>query len=510
MSSGKKPEQIDLFAPKPAPAPAPAPAPVPVPVPVPVPAPVFDEPWFPEEEPPPIELLDAPQQAPAAKQQARVYQVAEVVRLASRTLESRWGDVVVEGEISNLKTPNHCYFTLKDAEAQLPAVMFRTAAMRLKFRLTDGLQVRARGRLAIYDAQGKFQMYVEQLEPAGLGALQLAFEQLKKKLAAEGLFDEARKRRLPFWPRRIGVATSATGAAVRDIVRVATRRAPARLLLAPCLVQGDGAPLDIVRAIAALERQPDVDVIIVGRGGGSAEDLWAFNDERVARAIARCRVPVISAVGHEVDFTIADFVADRRAATPSQAAELAVPVWDDLAHRVDDLRARLGRAGARRIGDARLRLDNEVARAAALLRRSMDARRRALAQAGERLGGQHPRARLGRNRAALDELSRRLHRPLPDRVARAHKATAALRARLDAAMQQAMLRRHRGFEAACGKLDALSPLKVLERGYGIVRDAEGHVVTSAEQVNANDQIQIRLARGTIDAVVGDGKKRDGD
>src|SRR5579871_6657044 len=475
--SSKKPEQYDLFSRPPgAPAPANAPAPAPETAPV---DDFGDPPFFPDEEPPPIDLLDATQQKIIAPQQPRIYGVSDVVRLASRALEARFGDVVVEGEVCNLKAPGHLYFTLKDADAQLPAVMFKTAAQRLKFRLADGLQVRARGRLAIYDAQGKFQMYVEQVEPAGLGALQLQFEQLKKKLAAEGLFDESRKRPLPFWPRRIGVATSASGAAVRDIVRVATRRAPVKLLVAPCLVQGEGAPLDIVRAIAALERQADVDVIIVGRGGGSTEDLWAFNSELVARAIARCRVPVISAVGHEVDFTIADFVADRRAATPSQAAELAVRVYADLAREADDLRRRLQRAGTRRIGDARLRLDGELARASLIVQRSMDLRRRSIGQAGERLQALHPRARLARDRAILVDLERRLRRPLPDRVARAGKLVDQLRARLDAAMQQAGQRRRRAFEAACGKLDALSPLKVLERGYGLVRGADGKLIARA-------------------------------
>ncbi|MSP60760.1 MAG: exodeoxyribonuclease VII large subunit [Myxococcales bacterium] len=432
----------------------------------------------------------------------RTYKVAELVRLASRALESRFTDVWVEGELSNCKLVNgNWYFTLKDAEAQLPAALFSRAAARLKFRLVDGLKVRARGKLSIYETSGKFQLYVDLVEPVGLGALQLAFEQRKKKLAALGLFDERRKRKLPYLPRVIGVVTSRTGAALHDIVRVATHRAPVRLLISPCLVQGEAAPADIVRALQALARHPEVDVIIVGRGGGSSEDLWAFNDEAVARAIAACPVPVISAVGHEVDFTIADFVADCRAATPSNAAELVVPVHADLVRRVEDLAQRLERAGRQALDRARQTLDHELQRATIALQRSIDARGRARRALDDRLRLLHPRARMARNRAALVELQRRLQRPLPDRIARGGKALTTLRQRLDAAMQQTITRRRRDFAEAGGKLDALSPLKVLERGYGLVRSSGGAVIVRAGQVAPGDSVTVRLARGSLAARV---------
>ncbi|MGA9655938.1 MAG: exodeoxyribonuclease VII large subunit, partial [Polyangia bacterium] len=244
--------------------------------------------------------------------------MSELVRAARLTLESRFADLRVEGEISGLKRSanGHLYFTLKDAEAQLDCVMYAREAARLRFRLQDGQQVRCRGRLTIYEARGRFQLSVHAIEPAGAGALALAFEQLKQSLAAEGLFDPERKRPLPFLPRRLGVVTSAQGAVIRDIVRVAHRRFPVPILLAPTPVQGEGAAAAIVAALAEIVKVPDVDVVIVARGGGSMEDLWAFNDEALARAIAACPIPVISAVGHETDFTIADFVADLRAPTP--------------------------------------------------------------------------------------------------------------------------------------------------------------------------------------------------
>jgi exodeoxyribonuclease VII large subunit len=407
----------------------------------------------------------------------KTYSVVELVRAASRTLEARYGTVWVEGEVSNLSQPRsgHLYFTLKDAEAQLPSVMFKTQAQRLAFRLEDGLKVRARGRLSIYEGQGKFQLYVDALEPTGVGAAQLAFEQLKRKLAAEGLFDPARKRPLPRWPRRIGLATSTTGAAVRDVLRIAERRGRVRFLVAGCQVQGDGAAATVRAALAALAAVPDVDVIIVARGGGSAEDLAAFNDEALARAIRACRVPVVSAVGHEVDFTIADFVADLRAPTPSAAAELVVPLFADAAARLDEAHARLLRGGRRALAEARQRLDQELARGAQAVRQIAAGRRRLLDGEARRLAALHPRARLHRDRAAL----------------------AALRGRLDARLRELVNARRHAFAAQAGKLGALSPLAVLERGYSLTRTVEGHVVTGAEQVQRGDALTVELARGRL-------------
>ena len=461
-------------------------------------------------------------QQTAVAEGPRTWKVSEVVRLAGRALEARFADVWVEGEISNCKISSHAYFTLKDAESQLPSVMFRSALGRLRFALRDGLKVRARGKLSIYDQQGKFQMYVEALEPAGLGALQLAFEQLKKKLHAEGLFAETRKRALPFFPRRIGVATSIRGAAVRDIIRVAEMRGPVSILVAPCLVQGDEAPADIVRAIVALQRQPGIEVIIVGRGGGSAEDLSAFNDERVARAIAACRVPVVSAVGHEVDYTIADFVADKRAATPSQAAEIVVPVYRELTRSLMDARGRLLRAGTRRIDEARLRLDDQGGTLENLLQRKIEGDRRRLVALESRLRALHPSAKLSRGRRALDPLSQKLFsgmqrelesrrralEPLSRRLLAAmqqeihrRRVVAPLSARLDAAMQRGLTGKRRVFGELAGKLDALSPLKVLDRGYGLVKNPAGHVVTSAAELSPGDRIEVAFARGAAVAVV---------
>ncbi|HEY8375897.1 MAG TPA: exodeoxyribonuclease VII large subunit, partial [Nannocystis sp.] len=256
-----------------------------------------------------------------------VYAVSELVNRAHRCVEQHFPPLWVEGEITNLRLvgSGHAYFTLRDSHAVLPVAMWRSALARLRYRLADGQTFRVYGRLGIYAAQGKFQLYAERAEPAGLGARMLQFEQLKAKLAAEGLFARERKRPLPAWPRIVGVVTSATGAAIHDILEVARHRCPVRILLSPAQVQGDDAPFSLIRALQRLQRRPGVDVIILGRGGGASEDLWAFNDEALARAVAACPVPVVSAVGHEVDITICDFVADVRAATPSHAAELVVP-----------------------------------------------------------------------------------------------------------------------------------------------------------------------------------------
>ena len=440
--------------------------------------------------------------APAVEpKEPRVFTVSDLVRGVARTVEGRFGMVAVEGEISNFSTPRsgHLYFTLRDAEAQLPAVMFRSQAERLKFAPHDGLVVRARGRCSIFEAQGKFQLYVDALEPAGLGALQLAFEQLKKKLAAEGLFDPKRKRALPAWPRRIGIVTSPTGAAVRDILRIAERRGRMRFVVSPCQVQGELAPFEIIRALRRVERH--VDLVILARGGGSAEDLAAFNDEALARAIASCRVPVVSAVGHEVDFTIADFVADARAPTPSGAAELVVPNFADLEHRLSEAGKRLMRAGTRVVAEARLRTDGELQRAAQSLRGQLARRRRALDTEHKRLAALHPRARLHRDRAALVELQRRLLAHPERRLERARAELARYDQRLATRLREALGKRRREFGVAVGKLEAMSPLGVLERGYSLTRTADGAVVTDAAQVAPGDRVQVRLSRGELDCVV---------
>lgn len=279
--------------------------------------------------------------------QTKIYTVSELTRQVRGILEGNFGEVWVAGEISNFRSPGsgHFYFTLKDEAAQLLAVMFRGANAKLAFKPEDGLKVVCHGRLSVYEARGQYQIIVDACEPKGIGALQLAFEQLKKKLQAEGLFDPRRKKRLPFLPQKIGVVTSPTGAAIRDILNILGRRFPdIGVLLVPVRVQGDGAAGEIAEAIQALNARDDIDVMIVGRGGGSLEDLWAFNEEAVARAIFASRIPVISAVGHEIDFTIADFVADVRAPTPSAAAELVVPRKEDLGAQVAELSRQLHQA----------------------------------------------------------------------------------------------------------------------------------------------------------------------
>jgi exodeoxyribonuclease VII large subunit len=438
---------------------------------------------------------------PVKGAEPKVLSVGDLVRGVARTVEGRFGMVLVEGEISNFSAPRsgHLYFTLKDAEAQLPAVMFRSAAERLKFAPHDGLVVRARGRCSIFEAQGKFQLYVDGLEPAGLGALQLAFEQLKKKLAAEGLFDPARKRPLPRWPRRIGIVTSPTGAAVRDILRIAERRGRARFLVSPCQVQGETAAMEIVRALRRVERY--VDIVVIARGGGSAEDLAAFNDEALARAIAACKVPVVSAVGHEVDFTIADFVADVRAPTPSGAAELVVPGFEELERRLAECTKRLMRDGRRILAEARLQLDGELARGAQALKTQLARRRRMLDGDGKRLAALHPRARLHRDRAALDQLTRRLLAFPEARLARERLQLEQLTQRLRLRMAQALDGRRRTLGLAAGRLDAMSPLAVLQRGYALARRGDGHVLTDATQVGPGDTVEVKLARGRLDCRV---------
>jgi exodeoxyribonuclease VII large subunit len=405
-----------------------------------------------------------------------IYKVSELVGRAARLLEENFGDVWVEGEIEGFKrhhVSGNCYFALKDGAGRLECMLRRSQGSALAVPLRDGMKIRARGRVTLYREQGRFQFYIEEVELSGEGELLRQFEELKARLAKEGLFDTARKRPLPRFPRTIGIATSQSGAALHDILRVASRRGKVNFLIANCAVQGQQAPPQIAAAIARLA--PLCEVIIVGRGGGSVADLWGFNDEQVARAIYLCPVPVVSAVGHEVDFTIADFVADVRAPTPSAAAELCVPELAKLAQECDELRGRLLRAGRRLIDSARQRLDGELHRGQLALERQVALRRRTLSQLAERLSSQHPRSQLLRDRAALSELARRL-----EVVARRHLET-----------------RRRSLEAAAGKLDAMSPLKVLHRGYAVARDRDGHVLTDAAAVPPGTRLRLQLAQGEL-------------
>ena len=428
------------------------------------------------------------------------WSVSELSARLKGVVEDAFTGVAVQGEISNCKqwSSGHLYFTLKDDYAQLRAVMFRLTVRQLKFRPEDGMRVVARGRISVYEVKGEYQLVVDALEPHGLGALQAAFEQLKRRLAAEGLFDSARKRPLPVLPRRIGIVTSLDGAALRDILRILTRRHPtARVVVRPARVQGDDAPPDMIRALRALCRVPDLDVIIIGRGGGSVEDLWAFNDERLARALAACPVPVISAVGHEVDFTIADFVADVRAATPSNAAELVVDRADNIRARIERAEQRLRQAGRQAIERRVLRTERSALR----LRQwpvRIALRQRDVHDLGMRLvrAGQGRVMRLGQQ---FDLLRRRLERRDVRRVTaelrtRVVQADARLRGVIDARRLVALAH----VRELAGRLDAMSPLAVLGRGYAVCwNETRTSIIRSAAAVGPGDGVRVTLAHGEI-------------
>jgi exodeoxyribonuclease VII large subunit len=378
--------------------------------------------------------------------------------------------------------------------------MFSREAARLKFKPRDGLQVRCRGRLTIYEGRGKFQMTLMDIEPAGAGALALAFVQLKQRLEAEGLFANERKRRLPFLPRCVGVVTSPTGAVIRDIVHVAHRRFPIRIVVSPAPVQGEGAAALIVVALERLWRMPGIDIIIVARGGGSLEDLWPFNDEGVARAIARSPVPVISAVGHETDFTIADFVADHRAPTPSAAAEIAVPEMRALREDLLSASRRLHRCTDRDLHRARLALERLTTRLSDP-RRIVDRQRQALDELQTRVENVL-NTTIARKRTHLRAAEMALLRAHPQKriaVQRAHLV--ALEQRLAKAAVAGLAPRKQALGRLTAKLEALSPLRVLDRGYSLVRTPDGQLVTSAQSVSVGQRLDVTLKQGTLVAVV---------
>jgi len=443
----------------------------------------------------------------------RVWTVAQLTRRIRQALEGALPAVAVEGEVSNLKAAasGHLYFNLKDRDAQIRCVMFRAAAQSLRFRVEDGLQLVARGRITVYEQRGEYQLQVALLEPKGAGALQLAFEQLKKKLEAEGLFDEARKRAIPFLPRRVGIVTSPQGAAVRDMLNVIGRRFPSMpVLIAPALVQGEQAAREISAAIALLNRrakEQKIDVIIVGRGGGSVEDLWAFNEEVVARAIAASKVPVISAVGHETDFTIADFAADLRAPTPSAAAELAVPNRADLMATVHGWRRQLLRLAATELRRMLERYDHLRSRLGSPEQQVRQAQQR-VDDLRERMGKAlaHHRRHLGQRHAQAREL---LLGYRPDRLIPLWRREArTLQRRLGPALRRHAARLRERAEGAIARLDAVSPLATLARGYSVVSDTQGRLVRSVEQVRSGDAIDVRLSDGAFGAAVRDVRKSE--
>lgn len=419
-----------------------------------------------------------------AEFQRKIYSVSELSSEIRDMLERRFIDVWVEGELSNCKTSTagHLYFTLKDDRAQLPAVCFRNSARLLRFRPENGKLFRARGRVSTYEGRGEYQIIVEVLEPAGLGALQLAFEQLKEKLEKEGLFKPERKRPIPGFPRKIGIVTSPNSAALRDILAVLKRRHNAvDVLIYPAEVQGDGASIQVMEGIDYLSRSTDVDIIVVARGGGSMEDLWPFNEERVARAIVRSKKPVISAVGHEVDFTICDFVADLRAPTPSAAAEIVIKSKVEIADRVRQLESRLESTVKYRLSRLRTFFASKIGTQGFIVAQN----------------------RIRRMSQRVDDLTFRLEQTGRSRAfirTRRHRVEICEQ-QLSAAIHQRLKKWHQAFAGIAHTLDALSPLAVLERGYAICLTPEGEVVRSAASVNVGADVKVQLHEGRLSAKV---------
>ncbi len=450
----------------------------------------------------PVSRNPADLKEPPGKQ---VFSVSQLNRLARQLLEQDLPFMWVEGEISNLARPasGHLYFSLKDDKSQIRCALFKGRGRNTNVAVANGQQVLARGRVSIYEPRGDYQLIVEHLEPAGEGLLRRRLEELKRKLAAEGLFDESRKQDLPHLPRRIGVITSPSGAAIRDVLQILKRRFPAiPVVVYPVQVQGERAKFDIVQALATAASRAECDVLILARGGGSLEDLWAFNEEIVARAIAACPVPLVSGVGHEVDFTIADLVADVRAPTPSGAAELAVPDGRDWLRRVQVLERRLTLAARRILEGTRAMFSAATAR----LRRCHPGFM--LRQNAQRLD--ELRAQLGtalRNRLILDRLrvrgaSDRLRGASPAvRLRMASERVASSRRRLASALRVRLTVPGTRIAVLSGRLHTVSPLNTLERGYAIVMDAKGSVVRRAAQLQSGDPITARVADGVIKATV---------
>jgi len=430
--------------------------------------------------------------------------VTELTRQVQDVLEATFDQLWVEGEISNLRRPasGHLYFTLKDKESQIRAVLFRPVARALKFDLEDGMHIVCRARMNVYKPRGEYQLILDYAEPRGVGALQIAFEQLKAKLQAEGLFEAVHKKPIPYLPSRIAVVTSPSGAVIRDILNITKRRFPSvNILIAPVRVQGAEAPVEIVKVLHHLNEMPGIDVIIVARGGGSLEDLMAFNDEGVARAIFASRVPVISAVGHEIDFTIADFVADMRAPTPSAAAELVVPLRGDLTQQIRALATRLENAGERflkhrkdrlgklaervrdprrRLVDLRLGLDERFNNLSASLIRRARTERDRLRHFETHLQYLSPAVRLANLTFVLENMRKSM-------ITGIFRQVEALRTRL---------------AGRTALLDSFSPLSVLARGYAIARTMpEGRVIRDAKELSAGAPVGINVAKGRFDAVV---------
>ena len=442
----------------------------------------------------------------------RVYTLRELSDSIRGTLERGFTNIWISGEISGTKLipSGHCYFTLKDSEAQIKCVCWKLSYWRLRFKPKDGMQVLARGRVDIYELRSEYQFVVESIEPQGQGALQLAFDQLKQKLLLEGLFEAARKRALPRYPRRIGIVSSPKGAVIRDFIEILSRRFPGlHVRLFPARVQGPGSVEDVCRGLEYFGKNRWADLVVIARGGGSLEDLWTFNEEPVARAIAECLIPVVSAIGHETDITIADFVADLRAPTPSAAAEMLVCTRQELLDRIAAQRARAAQLVRFRIATLARRLHEQaIDRATTLLHRSFARRTQRIDDAEERLRTEMRKrlAALERRRRTLEEKLRYFdlrHRFSRDRQRMneaIYRATALIRASLN--------RRHQRFETLTAKLEQLNPRQVLSRGYAIVLNDRGEIVKEAAGAAPADEIRVLFAADSLKAKVLESPQRD--
>lgn len=447
--------------------------------------------------------LDLSFEVPQASR--RIWPVRELVEQVCGQVEREYSDVWVEGEISNCRPApsGHLYFTLKDADAQLPVVLFRRQAVLLRFKPEDGLHVLVRGRVSVYAQRGQLQLVGETIEPVGAGSLQLAFEQLKERLKAEGLFDAARKRPLPAFPHTVGIVTSPTGAVIRDFLNIIGRRhAGLNVLICPASVQGEQAASDIEAAIAQLNAISAVDVVVIARGGGSLEDLSAFNSERVARAVVASKLPVVSAIGHETDFTIADFVADLRAPTPSAAAELITEVQHRVAERVADLSGRLERAARFQLLHARQKMDS------VLIDRSERRMTTLLHRLGQRLDdlGFRMESKVGlmirtRQREVAALTADVLHHEPRQMLARMRERLAVNETRIERSQERTVRRAQARIEALDARLRSLSPLAVLDRGYALVLGDDGSLIRSTSQLAPGQHLKTRLGDGEFASIV---------
>lgn len=431
----------------------------------------------------------------------KTYTVSELNARIRGLLEGEFDDIWVAGEISGNRqaTSGHCYFTLKDNQAQIRCVCFRNTLRYLRFKPQDGVAVLVRGHIDVYEARGEYQLLVDVIEPQGHGALQFAFEQLKKKLAAEGLFDASRKRPLPKRPRRIGIVTSPSGAVISDILQILSRRFPGlHIRVFPAVVQGEGAVEAVCRGLEFFSRSKWAEVVILARGGGSLEDLWTFNEEAVARAIAASAVPVISAIGHETDFTISDFVADQRAPTPSAAAEIVICTRESLLEQIAAVREQALRHLRYRLLDGKQRLqDRGTQRAEALMHRAITKRAQRVDDLEFQLR-RLSRDSLSASTRRLEDLRRRLQATdLRLKLARNRRELELWQGRLDKTLEMAMTRAARRLEDCELHLRQLSPLSVLSRGYSIVENAAGQVLRSAEEAQTGEELRVRLHKGHL-------------